>query len=142
MGEGLYPRGHGDFAALPPECSQRDCGKAGKLPVFDGHCLAYLRSSGISSGNHCRGQQGEDGGQGNQGILLVVASTPAFWLALMLLMIFGVWLKVLPVGLSVPIGGGSQRRHLLGQGAARYFACPGSKYHWNFQYHPCIPEKR
>lgn len=35
---------------------------------------------------------------------LVIASTPAFWLALVLLMVFAVWLKVLPVGLSVPIG--------------------------------------
>lgn len=35
---------------------------------------------------------------------LVTASTPAFWLALVLLMIFAVWLKWLPVGLSVPIG--------------------------------------
>lgn len=39
-----------------------------------------------------------------KGYCLVVASTPAFWLALVLLMIFGVWLKVLPIGLSVPIG--------------------------------------
>lgn len=35
---------------------------------------------------------------------LTIASTPAFWLALLLLMIFAVWLKLLPVGLSVPIG--------------------------------------
>lgn len=35
---------------------------------------------------------------------LVTASTPAFWLALVLLMIFAVWLKVLPIGMSVPIG--------------------------------------
>ena len=35
---------------------------------------------------------------------LVTASTPAFWLALVLLMIFAVWLKVLPIGFSVPIG--------------------------------------
>lgn len=35
---------------------------------------------------------------------LITASTPAFWLALMLLMIFAVWLKLLPIGLSVPIG--------------------------------------
>lgn len=35
---------------------------------------------------------------------LVIASTPAFWLALVLLIVFAVWLKVLPVGLSVPIG--------------------------------------
>lgn len=37
-------------------------------------------------------------------ISLVIASTPAFWMALVLLMVFAVWLKVLPVGLSVPIG--------------------------------------
>lgn len=35
---------------------------------------------------------------------LVMASTPAFWLSLVLLMVFAVWLKLLPVGLSVPIG--------------------------------------
>lgn len=38
---------------------------------------------------------------------LVTASTPAFWVALVLLMVFAVWLKVLPVGLSVPIGAGA-----------------------------------
>ena len=38
-----------------------------------------------------------------RGYCLVVSSTPAFWLAL-LLIIFSVWLKVLPIGLSVPIG--------------------------------------
>lgn len=35
---------------------------------------------------------------------LITASTPAFWLALVLLMVFAVWLKILPIGLSVPIG--------------------------------------
>lgn len=35
---------------------------------------------------------------------LLTASTPAFWLALVLLMVFAVWLKALPVGFSVPIG--------------------------------------
>jgi peptide/nickel transport system permease protein len=35
---------------------------------------------------------------------LFIASTPAFWLALVLLMVFAVWLGVFPVGLSVPIG--------------------------------------
>ena len=39
-----------------------------------------------------------------KGYSLVIASTPSFWLALLLLIIFGVWLKVLPIGLSVPIG--------------------------------------
>lgn len=42
--------------------------------------------------------------KGIKGYCLVISSTPAFWLALLLLMIFGVWLKVLPIGLSVPIG--------------------------------------
>ena len=31
-------------------------------------------------------------------------SMPNFWLALLLLIIFGVWMKILPIGLSVPIG--------------------------------------
>lgn len=41
------------------------------------------------------------------GYALITASTPAFWLALILLMVFAVWLQVLPVGLSVPIGAAS-----------------------------------
>lgn len=39
-----------------------------------------------------------------KGYSLLIASTPAFWLALVLLMVFAVWLQVLPIGLSVPIG--------------------------------------
>lgn len=39
-----------------------------------------------------------------KGYSLLIASTPAFWIALLLLIVFGVWLKVLPIGLSVPIG--------------------------------------
>ena len=39
-----------------------------------------------------------------KGYSLIIASTPAFWLALLLLIIFSVWLKLLPIGLSVPIG--------------------------------------
>lgn len=39
-----------------------------------------------------------------KGYCLLISSTPTFWLALLLLMVFGVWLKILPVGLSVPIG--------------------------------------
>lgn len=39
-----------------------------------------------------------------RGYCLVISGTPAFWLALLLLMIFSVWLKVLPIGLSVPVG--------------------------------------
>ncbi len=39
-----------------------------------------------------------------RGYCLVISSTPAFWLALLLLLIFSVWLGWLPIGLSVPIG--------------------------------------
>ncbi len=39
-----------------------------------------------------------------KGYSLLIASTPAFWLALVFLMIFSVWLKLFPIGLSVPIG--------------------------------------
>lgn len=39
-----------------------------------------------------------------KGYSLVIASTPGFWLALLLLIVFSVWLKLLPIGLSVPIG--------------------------------------
>lgn len=42
--------------------------------------------------------------KGIKGYCLVISSTPAFWLAMLLLIVFGVWLKWFPVGLSVPIG--------------------------------------
>lgn len=37
-------------------------------------------------------------------ISFIMASTPAFWIALLMLMIFSVWLGIFPSGLSVPIG--------------------------------------
>ena len=48
--------------------------------------------------------QGTRVDRGIKGYCLLMSSTPAFWLALLLLMVFGVWLKILPIGLSVPIG--------------------------------------
>jgi peptide/nickel transport system permease protein len=39
-----------------------------------------------------------------KGYSLLIASVPTFWLALVLVMIFSVWLQILPIGLSVPIG--------------------------------------
>lgn len=39
-----------------------------------------------------------------KGYCLVISSTPAFWLAMLLLIVFGVWLKIFPIALSVPIG--------------------------------------
>ena len=39
-----------------------------------------------------------------RGYCLAISSSPVFWLALLLLMVFGVWLRIFPIGLSVPIG--------------------------------------
>lgn len=39
-----------------------------------------------------------------RGWCLLISSTPAFWLAILLLLAFSVWLGWLPVGLSVPVG--------------------------------------
>ena len=48
-----------------------------------------------------------------RGYCLLISSTPAFWLALLLLLIFSVWLGWLPIGLSVPIGVESSAVSLL-----------------------------
>ncbi len=39
-----------------------------------------------------------------RGYCLLISSTPAFWLAILLLLIFAVWLGWLPIGFSVPAG--------------------------------------
>ena len=39
-----------------------------------------------------------------KGICFVLASTPAFWFGLLMLMVFAVWLGWFPLGFSVPIG--------------------------------------
>jgi len=39
-----------------------------------------------------------------KGYALLTAATPSFWLALLLLMVFSVWLGLLPIGLAAPIG--------------------------------------
>ena len=39
-----------------------------------------------------------------RGYCLLISSTPAFWLAILLLLIFSVWLGWLPVGFAVPAG--------------------------------------
>lgn len=37
-------------------------------------------------------------------VSIVLASTPGFWVGLLLLMVFSIWLKIFPVGLSAPAG--------------------------------------
>ena len=59
---------------------------------------------GLTLGVLAGANRGSLGDKVIRGYCLLISSTPAFWLALVLLMVFGVWLKVLPIGLSVPIG--------------------------------------
>lgn len=39
-----------------------------------------------------------------KGYALLLSSTPAFWIALVLLLVFAVWLRLLPIGMNMPIG--------------------------------------
>lgn len=48
-----------------------------------------------------------------RGYSLLLSSTPVFWVGLLLLMIFGVWLQILPIGFSVPIGAETSAVSLL-----------------------------
>ena len=48
-----------------------------------------------------------------KGYAVVIASTPAYWVGLLLLLVFGVWLGIFPVALGVPIGVESQEVTLL-----------------------------
>lgn len=48
-----------------------------------------------------------------RGWCLLLSSTPAFWLALLLLMVFSVWLGWFPIGLSVPIGAAAEQVSFL-----------------------------
>ncbi len=68
--------------------------------------FAWLISgfAGFFLGGLAGANKGKPLDKGIKGFSLLTASTPSFWLALLLLMIFAVWLKVLPIGLSVPIG--------------------------------------
>lgn len=43
----------------------------------------------------------------------VIASTPAFWLAILMLMVFSAWLGWAPIGLSVPVGVETSRVSIL-----------------------------
>lgn len=61
---------------------------------FLGFCLGALAGS----------RRGSPLDRGVGGYCFLLSSTPTFWLALLLLLVFSVWLKVLPIGFAVPIG--------------------------------------
>lgn len=48
-----------------------------------------------------------------KGTAILFSSTPVFWFALLLLLLFSVWLKWFPIGLSVPIGVMSENVSIL-----------------------------
>ena len=76
---------------------------AGSLGMM---ALAWLLSGGMGFflGSLAGAKQGKWQDRLITGYSLLMASTPAFFLALLLLMVFSVWLKILPVGFSVPVG--------------------------------------
>ena len=59
---------------------------------------------GLTLGILAGANRGSWGDKLIRGWCLLISSTPTFWLALVLLIVFAVWLGVLPSGLSVPIG--------------------------------------
>lgn len=71
------------------------------LMVFAWLCSGAL---GVLLGCVAGAFQGRLPDQLIRGWCLLLSSTPAFWLAILLLMVFAVWLGWLPIGLSVPIG--------------------------------------
>lgn len=76
-----------------------------------------------------------------KGYCLLISSTPAFWIAMLLLIIFGVWLKILPIGLSVPIGVEASGVTFLDRYIMPFFRrlrCPLPE----LPILPCIPEKK
>lgn len=48
-----------------------------------------------------------------KGYAVLMASTPAYWVGLLLLLVFGVWLGIFPVGFGVPIGVAAEEVTLL-----------------------------
>ncbi len=65
-----------------------------------------------------------------KGYSLLIASTPVFWLALLLLLVFSVGLKIFPVGLSVPIGvEAAGRRYLAGSSVSCRTACNHTQHY-------------
>lgn len=96
---------YGDLPSLPAAGITSDRCKAVEFTVPYGICLAHFRYSGTCPWHPGGSFPGEPGRIGSlRGYSLLISSTPVFWLALLLLLVFAVWLKVLPIGLSVPIG--------------------------------------
>lgn len=50
-----------------------------------------------------------------RGYCIVISSTPSFWIAMLLLLIFGVYLGIFPVGFSAPVGQGAEDASFIDQ---------------------------
>lgn len=64
-----------------------------------------------------------------KGYSLLIASTPVFWLALLLLLIFSVWLKIFPIGTECSDWCGSGRRNVAGSSVSCRIACNHTQYY-------------
>ena len=98
---------HGDpghLPPLPPAGTDHHRGAAGELPGAAPVRLAPLRDLGLTLGVLAGAFRGRWPDQLIRGWCLLISSTPAFWLAILLLLVFSVWLGWFPTGLSVPIG--------------------------------------
>ena len=111
------------------------CSEAGKFSFSYGTGVGGFRTCGLPSGSTCRGVSGRLPDKIIKGYSLVIASTPSFWLALLLLIIFGVWMKILPIGLSVPIGVEASGVTFLDRVRHAILPAVTFKHNRNFEYH-------
>ena len=77
-----------------------------------------------------------------RGWCLLISSTPAFWLAILLLLVFSVWLGVGPHRSVRPHRGGCGQRHLLGASPPRRPPRPHPQHHRGVLHCPSTPGRR
>lgn len=104
LGEGLDPGRYGNFLLYRQPVSQVIRVKLGNSLWMLGMSWVISGVLGFLLGIAAGIKKGSVWDRIISAWILVTASMPAFWLALVLLMIFSVWLKLLPMGLSVPAG--------------------------------------
>lgn len=76
---------------------------AASLPVM---VTAWILSGllGFFMGAYSGSRPGSIGDKAVRGYCVVISGTPAFWIAILAVMIFSIWLGIFPVSMSVPAG--------------------------------------
>ena len=103
-GLGTLSGEYGNFPFISSACGKSDPGPFASSVWLMAAAWILSGVTGVILGMTAGARKGSLTDRVISAYALVTASTPAFWVALVLLMVFAVWLKVLPVGLSVPIG--------------------------------------